>query len=303
MKAHINNASGIKVLYRGTLQLGTTGNISCANIQVGDRKLLRVISEESFFRIIGVRSPQSGVKLCGTVLLGKNIQNPKTQKLMAEISNPIEIKEGAFRNRYYDNSVLIGFANRILDLRREKALGRQWNMYAENCERFIQGLAHVGFAALIDEATGYAKAQKDEYQNLFKQYIRDAHGAWVKEFPDSFFDGVYKIYHLTRIGRNHPSFFGKFIAKYVYWPLANSKGEILKLLREKDPMINDKERRYRLHQFLTEDIGKKVLHEHMGKLDAVFALSHDKDSFARIFKRVVPQSGDQMEFELGFDDI
>ena len=63
---------------------------------------------------------------------------------------------------------------------------------------------------------------------------------WEKEFPDQFFDGIYKIYHLRREPKkNHPQFFAKFIRKYVYHPLADSNGVILALLDEKNPIRNN----------------------------------------------------------------
>ena len=81
----------------------------------------------------------------------------------------------------------------------------------------------------------------------------------MKEFPDTFFDGIYKVYRLEKAGKNHPSFFGGIINKYIYYPLANSHGAILKKLQAKDPVVECKGRRYKLHQFLTEEVGKPLL--------------------------------------------
>jgi hypothetical protein len=57
-------------------------------------------------------------------------------------------------------------------------------------------------------------------------------------YPDKFFDMIYKLYGLKRKNPDstkHPQFFGKFIRKYIYYPLANSHGAILEHLEQKNP--------------------------------------------------------------------
>lgn len=99
----------------------------------------------------------------------------------------------------------------------------------------MRGLAEVGIVALVDEATGHIdEKRQDEYRILFQEFIKEQVREYEKEFPKQFTDGLYRLYGLTqkKAGR-HPQFFGKFTRKYIYEPLASSKGAILEMLDEK----------------------------------------------------------------------
>jgi hypothetical protein len=101
---------------------------------------------------------------------------------------------------------------------------------------------------------------------------------------------------------NHPQFFGKFIRKYVYHPLASSKGAILQMLDEKNPMVTDAGgRKYRFHQFLTDHIGVPALRMQLWQVTGILHSVSSKQAFRRSFKSAFPQAFDQLEFDL--DDI
>ena len=57
---------------------------------------------------------------------------------------------------------------------------------------------------------------------------------WEREFPNQFFDALYRLYNLPnkKTGK-HPQFFGHLIRKYIFHPMAESKGAVLELLDEK----------------------------------------------------------------------
>lgn len=290
-----------RVLKRGMLQMGTFANIDCANVEVGKR-ILRLVSCDSFLGIVGISTRGKDVLTSfGKLLTHPNIRTQKSERILNRLMNGYRLGKDSEGPLFVDDRVITDFCRLILELRRTGEIGGHYLRYAENCERFMVGLADVGLAAMIDEATGYAKSQKDEYQRLFLSYISEERTDWVKEFPDSFFDGIYKIYNLEKVGRNHPKFFGAFIAKYVYWPLADSRGAILKKLREKDPVVDFGGRQYKLHQFLTQEVGKKALHDHLVRIGTVLDLSKDKGSFKRYFQRAFPHAGDQLEFEFDID--
>ena len=95
---------------------------------------------------------------------------------------------------------------------------------------------------MIDEATGFVDdKRREEYRQLWQAFIRDEFRQWEgAEFPDDIFDMIYKLYGFRRINPNstkHPRFFGKFLRKYIYVPLANSNGAILEQLEEKNPVV------------------------------------------------------------------
>lgn len=295
-------AQDVRVLNRGGLTLGVFSNIDCANVEV-NRKVLRLVAIDSFFGIIGISTrAKDSVDSFLKLLTHPSIRTSKTERILEKVQNGYSIGEGVAARLFIDCRVITDFCRVMLQLREIGKIKGQYLKYAQNCERFMVGLADTGLAALIDEATGYRKRKKDEYRQLFLSFIREEHSDWVKEFPDTFFDGIYKVYHVGRSGRNHPSFFGAFIAKYVYYPLANSHGAILEKLREKDPVVSVHGRQYKLHQFLTREVGKPALKRHLDQVETILMLSPDKGAFKRNFKKVFPQPYDQLELDFG-DDV
>ena len=296
--------SCLSIIKRGQLPLGGIENVDCANAHDG-RKVLRLISAQSFFQIIGVsynvHNPSGNL----AVPFGHpKMMSSRERKIFEDLAHPIRLMDGNVEKDYYDHALLIDYAKAILRLRRAKRLPDTFADYANNCELFIMGLANVGLAAMIDEATGYDKQKKrQEYLELFREYIREHQSKWEKEFSDEFFDGIYGIYHLEKTDRNrHPQFFAHFILRYIYTPLANSKGAILEMLKEKDPVVSSgRGRKYKLHQFLSDNVGKPELQRHLSSVCTLLRISDDKGMFDRLFRRAFPQRGDQMEFD--FDDL
>ena len=290
-----------RVLNRGNLKMGTFENIDCVNVEV-EGKVLRLISINSFFGIVGISPRAKDVVSSFTrFLTHPSVRSPSSNRILDRLSKGYRIGKNGAEALFVDSRVITDFCRLMLSLRASGKLSGLYLSYARNCERFMLGLADTGLAALIDEATGYRKRQKDEYRRLFCAYISEYHSEWVKEFQDSFFDGIYNAYHLTKSGKNHPSFFGVFINKYVYFPLANSHGAILEKLKEKDPVVYVRGRKYRLHQFLTEEVGKPALKKHLNQVETLLMISSDKGMFKRYFKKAFPQPFDQLELDFGED--
>lgn len=290
------------VVKRGRLEVGSFANIDCVNAQ-RDKRIVRLVSFESFLQIVGIspRSPTAFNSLA-RFLTSPNVRTKRSESIVEKLRNGYIVKDEGRDLIFIDYRILTEFCRLMSWLRNSDMLNALRLEYAKNCERFMLGLADVGLAAMIDEATGYDKVKKrNEYQDLFKAFIREEHGDWVKEFPDDFFNHLYRVYHCERKGRNHPQFFAHVITKYIYWPLADSQGAILEKLKEKDPIVQKSGRRYRLHQFLSEVIGKPALRMHIGSITTLLALSSDKGGFKRLFKKRYPKAGDQMEFD--FDDV
>lgn len=290
------------VIKRGPLTCGSFTNIDCVNALQGKR-VVRLISMSSFFKIVGVSPRANGVIDSFVKLLNHpGVRSSRSDAILEKLRHGSIVKDGRREEMFVDYRIVTDFCRLMLFLRRTKRISGAYLDYAANCEQFMLGLAEVGLAAMIDEATGYDKIkQKNEYQELFKEFIREEHSNWVKEFPNEFFDQLYRVYHCEKKGQNHPSFFAHVITKYVYWPLADSHGAILEQLKDKDPIVSRNGRRYKLHQFLSDEIGKSALRMHIGSVVTLLTLSADKGAFQRNFKKRYPKAGDQMEFD--FDDV
>lgn len=162
----------------------------------------------------------------------------------------------------------------------------------------MRGLAEIGIVALVDEATGHIEEKrKDEYRQLFQEFIRQQVKEYEKEFPRQFTDNLYRFYGLVPgSAGKHPQFFGKLIRRYIYEPLANSKGAILEMLDEKNPVIYAKGgRKYKMFQFLTDTIGLPMFRAHLWQVVGIMNAARNKAEFDRSFTRAFPITGSQMD--------
>lgn len=205
----------------------------------------------------------------------------------------------------FEATFLMDICHLVQDLYLSGLLPEKHNELYARATQVERAYSKLGIIAHIDEATGYNK-ERDEYHKLFKQYILDDAREWEKEFSEELVDVFYKIYGIKRIkGKNHPRFFGKLINKYIYHPLANSNGAILKMLQDKNPVIISKKgtkyRKNRYFQFLKEEIGLPELRKHIWKFIGIGSVSTNKSQLERNFAKVFlqKQKGEQIDM---FDD-
>jgi hypothetical protein len=157
---------------------------------------------------------------------------------------------------------------------------------ANAAEAIKNAVAKVGWVALIDEATGYQLVRdKDALRVLVQQYIIEEARDWTKEFYDPFFVELDRIYGNQRtISKSRPKYYAKFINSYIYDPI--EKGAVLEKLRKLDPVNEKGQRRKRLHQFLNEALGLRVLRDRIAKVTAIMQISPNMRRFKESYERM-----------------
>lgn len=222
-----------------------------------------------------------------------------------------ELDDGLARRRYYrqkkgsppaygvEASLLPKICNVYLKMRDDgSALKSSQIPLSVQADIIMRGLAEVGITALVDEATGHIEEKREfEYRELFQAYIREQIKEYEAEFPKQFTDSLYRLYGITpgKPGR-HPQFFGKFIRKYIYEPLATSKGAILEMLDEKNPVVYaNGGRKYKMFQFLTDNIGLPSFRAHLWQVVGLLGGAKNKSEFDRSFARAFPKAGQQLD--------
>lgn len=194
----------------------------------------------------------------------------------------------------YPAEVFIEVCDAIIEARKQNKLSSKQFFLSIQSEMIIRSAAKIGIIGLIDEATGFTSdKRKDEYRILWQDFIRKEFRQWQEpEFPDDLFNIIYKLYGLRRFdpdSTQHPKFFGKVLRKYVYHPLANSNGAILQELDEKNPVVySNGGRRYKLFQFLSDEIGMPALRQHIWKTVGIGLSVASKESFDRAFYNAFP---------------
>lgn len=179
---------------------------------------------------------------------------------------PIDYIDGDRIIRGYEASVLPAICNVWLQAREAGALQLQQLAKAQKAELLTRALAKTGIVALVDEATGYQTVRpQNALQEYLKLIIREQLAVWVKKFPDEFFENIYKLkgWKWPGMGKNRYSVVGKYIRDLVYERLAPG---VLSELESKSPKDSSGQRPFKLHQWLTEDIGDPILANHLHTL-------------------------------------
>jgi len=285
--------------YQGELSIGDV-ELDCYVLD--DRR--RLFHKQEMANILGLKS-QGGSAFLRT-MTRKGIASTISSELQEKIDNPIKFKSlSGVQTHGYEASTLIEVCDTIIEADIQDKLAESQKFLVRQASILIRSAAKLGIVALIDEATGFiADKRKEEYRELFKEFVAEECRDWAKEFPDQIFNMIYKLYGLKRASPNsfkHPAFFGGFIRKYIYFPLASSNGAILEELDKKNPVVYiNGGRKHKFHQYLTEELGVDALRAHLWQVIGIGNAAKSKVDFERSFKRAFPQIGDQ--FEMSFTE-
>ena len=291
---------------QGELKIGEIV-LDCYHLDDGRR----VFHKRGIARALGLKS--AGGNAFKKMISRKGVGSALGEELREKIDNPIvflpltlDPSHGSSHNfgHGYEATVLIDICDALIQAQHARKLAPSQAFLAMQAEIIVRSSAKLGIIALIDEATGYiADKRKEEYRQLFQAFVQEEFRQWEREFPDRFFDMLYRLYGLRRKNPKsfkHPGFFGRFIRKYVYYPLANSNGAILEELDKRNPVVYvGGGRRYKLFQFLTEEIGLPAFRQHLWQIVGIGNSVADKTAFDRAFCRAFPEVTPQ--FSLDFE--
>jgi len=212
---------------------------------------------------------------------------------------PIDYMEGERVVRGYDASILVAVCDVWLRAREAGALQKQQRAKAQKAEILTRALAQTGIIALIDEATGYEKVRP---QNALAAYlelvVRTELAAWVKRFPDEFYENIYKLKNWVWPGmkKNRYSVVSHYTNDLIWSRLGPG---VLEELQSKSPKNEKGQRPTKLHQWLTDDIGHPMLSQHMHSIIMLQRLAiANGQSWARFLltvDQVLPKKGNTLE--------
>lgn len=180
-----------------------------------------------------------------------------------------------------------------LDARREGVLGSRQKVIADRAEMLMRGLAEVGIIALVDEATGFQKERaKDALAKILEAFVAKELQPYLKRFPSEYYEHLFRIYNLPYPPEGNkswrPAFFGNITNDIVYSRLAPE------LLPELKKAASKAERKTKLHQWLTSDIGHPKLRDHLSSIVTLLKLSNTPDQLKTFVNQIHPRFGDNM---------
>lgn len=224
-------------------------------------------------------------------------------KLASALSEPILFRlAGGGRAYGYPATVIADFCDAVLEARAAGATGPRQAGIVQRCEMLVRGFARVGIVALVDEATGYqSERDRDELHRILAAYLSEERLAWAKRFPDEFYKQIYRLKGWTWpvTGRAKPPVLGHITNDIVYDRLPPG---VLDALRERNPVDEDtKRRRWRHHQFLSQDFGQPDLRDHLLQVIAIARISRTWDAFKRNMDSAFPKRGAQAQLDLDID--
>lgn len=272
------------VLEDGTRVLSLTGlinglGISSGSTRTGDARIVQFVESELI-------KPYS-----------------KTD-LAANLRSPIKfIPPHGGRSAYgYPATLLADICEAVLAARTAHASSMTANQaaVARQCEVLVRGFARVGIIALVDEATGYERDRtRGDLARILEAWVAKELRPYVKTFPADFYENMFRLRGLAYppLKQNYrPQYFGVLTNDVVYERLAPGLLEELKRQAQKD------EKKARLHQRLTEEVGHPRLKEHLASVVTIMKLSTDYRDFIEKMNRIHPRFGETYWIDLDTDD-
>jgi hypothetical protein len=252
----------------------------------------------------GINNPATdGARNLPRILSTKSIKSLIPEDLKARLLEPKEFRplHGGRTAFGYDASTLPEMCEVIIDAYRIGAIKNE--KAKDNAEILIRGLARVGIVALVDEATGYEKERvAGSLAKILEAFIAKELQPWVKTFPPEYYEQLFRLYNLPYPPSGNkgwrPLFFGNITNDVIYDRLAPD------LLPELKKAASKAEKKSRLHQWLTSDIGHPKLREHLSSIITILKLSRTPQEFKDNVDRIHTRYGhtQQIPFDYPIED-
>jgi P63C domain-containing protein len=218
---------------------------------------------------------------------GKRLSPFIGAELLDAINAPVHFHLPTGQRAYgYEATVLADMCDAVLEARKRGVLTKQQLHIAEQAEILVRAFARVGIIALVDEATGYqADRDRRELHRILEAYIQPEFLPWTKRFPDVFYTEMFRLRGWGFDIHKGPRKVGELTAQVVYEKLPHG---VLDELRRQNPVVRDRRRRHKHHQYLSEQIGNQHLHDHVQICTALMRASTTWDEFVRLLHKAVP---------------
>lgn len=301
-KARWAEASALpKATHTGTLKIGDA-EIPCAVLSDGTR----LLTQAGFLQALGRSSKPKGRSQQVTdglppFLATRSLKPLITDEIM-DTTVPIAfITPTGGKALGHRAELLPKVCDLFLEARAAGLLTAQQQPLAIQSEILVRSLAKVGIVALVDEATGFqTDRDRDELHKLLSIYLSEERLAWAKRFPDEFYRQVYRLKGWKwPVGRAKTPYLGHITNDVVYDRLPEG---VLPKLRELNPTDDEsKRRKYKHHQFLSEQVGQPDLRDHILQILPLMKISKTWDAFKRHLDNAFPKSGTQIDLPIGDD--
>ena len=287
-----------KATHTGTLKIGNA-EIPCAVLSDGTR----LLTQAGFLGALGRSTKPKGRSQQVTdglpPFLATKSLKPLISKEIVDATVPVSfITPTGGKALGFKAELLPKVCDLFLEARAAGLLTTQQIPIVEKSEMLVRALAKIGIVALVDEATGFQiERDRDELHRLLSVYLAEERLAWAKRFPDEFYKQIYRLKHWKwPVGKAKTPLLGHITNDVVYDRLPPG---VLAKLRELNPMQEEtKRRKWKHHQFLSQEVGQPDLRDHILQLIPIMKISKDWAVFKRHVDIAFPKTGTQIEMEI-----
>jgi len=264
--------------------------INCAVMPDGEC----LITKTGFMSALGKSSPSAKDRyLIGNLppFLARNVLKPFITNDLIQSASSIEfLLPSGHRAIGYKADLFLKVAEVYIKAAQEVArLPKTVKETANLCSAIMASLAGVGLTALIWQSCGFHKlSNKDSLEKLLAKYLTEKEMQWVKQFPQDFYDQIYRLKNWPSpavINHRYPVV-GKITRDIVFSRIAP---KLLDRLDEKNPKDEKGKRKHCHHQYLTEDIGKPELKNHLYAIRGLMKGCQTWDEFYELLNRFYPE--------------
>jgi hypothetical protein len=286
---------GAKATHTGSFKEHFGADVDCYVLD--DPRKTAVISQRGMAEAIGFSRRGERLKV---FVNSKTMDEFIGRELREKIENPVVFQtpgaaaSGSVSNRAYgyDVTILIDLCKAILAAKAAGKLSRdRYENMIRQAETIIGASAKSGITQLVYALAGYSPTT-DEVIAAFKLYVQEEARKYEAEFPNELYLQWHRLYEIPVPVRGKPWEFKHLTIKHIYYPLAQSQGKILTLMRALKAQGGD--RKKKLFQFLNE-VGARALRMHLGRVLEMAESSPDRDTYER---KTVDRFGGQQELDL-----
>ena len=274
----------LQATHRGNFEQDFGFDVDC--YVLNDAGKTAVISQTGMGQAVGLVSRGSSIR---SFVSGKVMADFVGSEIQEKLGKPLKFqyRPGGSENLLveangYDVTLLIDICKAIIAAESAGRLTERQAPMAKQAHIILGASAKAGIKGLVYALSGY-DATREEVIAAFKLYVRDEAREYEKEFPAQLYEEWYRLYKLPKPERNKPWKFMHLTNDHVYRPLANSRGKVLDLTRQKRD--DSRQPNKRLHQFLSE-VGVKALRTQLGQLLGIARVSKDRDEYEAFVDRL-----------------
>jgi hypothetical protein len=240
-----------EVLCAGQLKLGNF-EIPCYVTQEGQR-LISGRGMQEALRLVDAEVPRSGEKpgsRLTRLLNGRYLKPLIFKEKSPDHFSPVKIRFQGKTIHGFNAEMLADICEGILEARAKGVrLTPRQIVIAAQCEVLLRAFAKVGIAALIDEATGYQNVRPaDALRAYLETILRKELAAWIKRFPDEFYQNIYTLkgWPWPGMAKNRYSVVAKYTNDIIYERLAPGLREEFE---KRNPRDEKGRRKHKNHQW------------------------------------------------------